>query len=92
MLMLQLRITKLVAVFLIGMTLGLYVYRDEVRWAERGRDAFLVFQTQRFSRTVMHPHHLLSVIFTGVLATAAFIGLYELLSAGLGKVIPGPKA
>ena len=86
--MIQLRTAKVLAAALMGILLAAYIYHDEVRWMERGREAFLEYQGHRFDR-IMHPH-LAGLMIDGIVAMIVFIGLYELVSALIGRFLPTP--
>ena len=86
------RRARVLTIFLLGIPIGAFVHRTDVRWVERGRDAFLTYQMQyqsrRFDRFVMHPHGLVFQIINAIAALAIIFGIYELLVAGFTAILP----
>lgn len=74
------RAGRLVAVFCIGMTLGVGAYFTEERKRTGGKEIFLDAQAKRFDRFISKPHHLVPEVLTGVLFAGASVGAYELIA------------
>ena len=81
---------RVIAAVLIGILIGIYRYHDYATWNGRGRDAFISHQLQRFDRYMLHPHFV-SALITTVMAYGLFLGLYELIVAGVSKIAPDSR-
>ncbi len=78
---------RFVAAMLIGMSFGFYVHHDYLKWSQRGRDAFLAYQAHRFDRFMLSPHPTIVTVFAFTLVLGLSLGVYELLAAGLVKML-----
>jgi len=83
---------RILAAGFIGILLGLYVHFDQMRWSQRGRDAFLTYQDHRFDKTIMHPPAQFFAIGASVVLAGIAIGLYELIAAGITHILPPSTA
>jgi hypothetical protein len=78
-------IGRVAAAALIGLALGFYVHHDFVAWSQRGREAFMAYEGQRFDRFFIQPRSIVATMIVSVVVASAFIGLYELLAVGIVK-------
>jgi hypothetical protein len=78
---------RVLAVLFLGVFSGVYLHSKEIRWLERGRDAFLAEQGHRFDRIVGF-HSSAGMLVAGILMAAVAAGLYELIAAGITSVLP----
>jgi hypothetical protein len=82
--------SKAIASVVMGILFGLYVHHDYAKWGQRGREAFLQNQLQRFDRFMAHPH---AIVPTMIGATILIIGglvIYELLVFVTSRILnPG---
>jgi hypothetical protein len=82
---------RVLAVLFLGGLFGIYRHFQQLRWLSRGRDAFLVNQSHTFDKITQY-HSMPTMMIAGViLATVAF-GLYELIAAGITRVLPPSTA
>jgi hypothetical protein len=82
------RAGRVLAVLFLGVLFGAYKHFMQVRWAMRGREAFLADQSQQFDKGMMPPHGELVTMVAGVILAAVAVGLYELIAAGITMVLP----
>ena len=73
---------------LLGMLFGAYKHAMQLRWAARGREAFLADQSRQFEKGMMPPHGELVTMVAGVILAAVAVGLYELVAAGITQALP----
>jgi hypothetical protein len=78
---------RVLAVLFLGVLRGVYSHFMEVRWLERGRDAFLADQGARFDKFAAY-HSAPAMLVAGVILVAVAAGIYELLAAGITKIVP----
>jgi hypothetical protein len=85
--------SRIVAIVVLGMLGSAYMQHDYHRWSERGRDAFIVFQNQRFDRYIASPRPFLFTAVGVTVFVCVFIGIYEFIvrtvSSLLGAEDPG---
>jgi hypothetical protein len=79
---------RVLAVLFLGVLFGVYKHAMQVRWAMRGREAFLADQSQQFDKGMMPPHGQLVSMVAGVILAAVAFGLYELIAAWITKALP----
>ncbi|WP_125484479.1 hypothetical protein [Edaphobacter aggregans] len=72
---------------LFGVLVGLYNHRGYLKWNGLGRPAFLNYEGLRFDRFMAHPTPLLANIVGGVIVALIAAGLYELVVAGVSKLL-----
>ena len=80
---------RMYAAALMGLLLGLYIHHDYVTWSQRGREAFLTYQGHRFDLYMLDPHHSIALTICSIAVVSMFIGIYELVAAGIAKIL-GP--
>jgi hypothetical protein len=78
---------RVFATLFLGVLFGLYKHFDEMRWLQRGRDAFLADQGQHFDK-IMQYHSTLTMLIAGVILAVIAVGLYELVTAAIAHVLP----
>ena len=78
------------AIFL-GIMFGLYRHVDQANYLQLGRDAYLAVQSRRFEKMTEY-HSAFTMLIAGVLIAAAVFGLYELIAAGIARVLPPSTA
>jgi hypothetical protein len=78
---------RVLAVLFLGVLRGVYSHFMEMRWLGRGREAFLADQGARFDKFVAL-HSAPSMVVAGVILVAVAAGLYELVAAGITKIVP----
>jgi hypothetical protein len=79
---------RVLATLFLGMLFGAYKHAMQLRWAARGREAFLADQSQQFDKGMNPPHGELVTMVAGVILAVVAVGLYELLAAGIAKALP----
>ncbi len=79
---------RILAAIFLGVMFGIYKHFMQVRWAMRGREAFLADQNAQFTKGMAPPHGQLATIFAGVILAVVAVGLYELVAAGFARVLP----
>ena len=77
---------RFIAAVLIGILSGYYLNFDYVRWSQRGREAFLAYESHRFDRFMLSPRPAIVTVFVVSFVAVVFFGLYELLAAVLLKM------
>jgi hypothetical protein len=50
----QYKTGRVLATIFLGMIFGIYKHFDQMRWLQRGRDAFLVDQNRLYDRIIQH--------------------------------------
>jgi hypothetical protein len=83
----QYKTGRVLATIFLGMIFGIYKHFDQMRWLQRGRDAFLVDQNRLYDRIIQH-HGSWSMLAAGLILAALAVGLYEALAAGFTYVLP----
>ena len=78
---------RVLAVLFLGIMRGLYSHFTEMRWLGRGREAFLADQGARFDKLAAY-HPTGTMLIAGIILVALAAGLYELVAAGITKVVP----
>jgi len=71
----------------LGIMFGLYRHVDQANYLQLGRDAYLAVQSRRFEKMTEY-HSLSTMLIACVLIAAAVFGLYELIAAGITRVLP----
>ena len=79
---------RVLAVLFLGMLFGAYKHAMQLRWAARGREAFLADQSAQFQKGMMPPHGELETMVAGVILAVIVYGLYELVAAGITMALP----
>ena len=80
-------VARVWACLLIGTISGYLVHLDYLRWAKRGREAFLAAQNQRFDLTMATPKPALTTIIAFVILVGLVIGLYEVIASLLSRFL-----
>jgi hypothetical protein len=70
---------RMVAMLVMGILVGFYRYHDYLTWNQRGKDAFINHQLQRFDRYMAHPHSLIFTMESTAVAYVLILGVYELI-------------
>jgi hypothetical protein len=83
---------RILAALFLGAVLGAYVHFDEMRWAQRGRDAFLAYENHRFDQRMVSPHSGLGLMLVGMVFVGVGVGMYELIAAGIAHALPPSTA
>lgn len=81
------QMARILSALLLGVLFGYYIHYDYLRWNQRGREAFLLYQGHRFdqSMAVVRPTALTVISITIVMVIA--FAIYELVAAILSKII-----
>jgi hypothetical protein len=79
-------ITRIIATVLLGLFVGYYIHADYEKWSHLGRDAFSIYQMQRFDRYMATPQPILITIAGGIFVAVAFVGVYELIALALSAI------
>jgi hypothetical protein len=82
---------RMIATLFLGVLFGLYKHFDEMGWLQRGRDAFMAYQSEHFQRIVAY-HSTGTMLIAGIILAAIAVGLYELVAAGIAHVLPPSAA
>jgi hypothetical protein len=85
---------RIASATLLGALVGLRFHHTWSQERILGREAYLVHQGQHFDKFLAVPHSMLGSIFGGLFVVAVIVGVYELVSAGISKVLgnsSGPK-
>ncbi len=77
--------SRVTAIIILGVVLGWYVHHDEVKWNQRGRDAFISAQMKRFDQNIVKPKPLVPLTVTSIIGAGFFFGAYELLVIVISK-------
>jgi hypothetical protein len=72
-----------------GVLLALYIHHDLLKWNAVGKAAFLSYQDHRFDSSMAYPRPELPLVLHAILLALVAAGLYELIVAGISKII-GP--
>jgi hypothetical protein len=78
---------RVLSTLFIGIMFGIYRHVDQLKWLQRGRDAYLAGQSQRFDRFA-HYHSGPTMMMAGIILAAVAVGLYEVIAAGFTRVLP----
>jgi hypothetical protein len=81
----------MVAMLVMGILVGVYRYHDYLTWNQRGKDAFINHQLQRFDRYMAHPHSLIFTMVSTAVAYVLILGVYELIAAVVSKFLPSSQ-
>jgi len=77
----------MIAAIAMGAMFGSYIHYDYVRWGQRGREAFLAHQTQRFDQYMATPHPTMATVFGAIIAIVGALAIYEALAFVLATVL-----
>jgi len=84
--------SKIATTLLMGVLVAIYFHHEDVKWNERGRDAYIACQTQIFDKSIASPRPLFPSILTGILAMIFVLGGYELIVFLFSKILnPKPR-
>ncbi len=78
---------KVLSTLLLGMLFGIYRHVDQVKWVQRGRDAYLAVQSQHFQQISQY-HSGATMMIAGVILAVVAVALYEGIAAGFARVLP----
>jgi hypothetical protein len=70
-----------------GALFGLNMHHGYLKWNGLGRTSFLDNENLRFDRLMSHPKPEIHTILTAVIAALIVAGLYELVVAGISKLL-----
>jgi len=82
-------IGRMIAAIAMGAIFGSYIHYDYVRWGQRGREAFLAYQTQRFDQYMANPRPAIATVFGAIIAIVGALAIYEGLVFVLATVLKG---
>jgi len=82
----------MISAVLMGIFLGSYIHNDYAKWAQRGRDAFIAYQTQRFDKQMAAPHPTIATIIASILFVVVFLAVYEILAYILSRIVGSPSS
>ena len=86
--------SRLSAILLIGIFVGILIRRDNEKWRQLGREAYIDHQLADFNSNKTEPQPAALMIFASIILSALVFGLYELLvflfSAIFKKLLPPP--
>ena len=80
-------ICKMISAVVLGMLFGTYIHHDYAKWAQRGCEAFLAYQTHRFELHMQNPRPAMVTVVGATLVIAGFLAIYEILALALGRVL-----
>jgi len=87
-------VAKAITITIFAVAFGLYVHRDNVKWSQLGREAFIDYQLKDFDSDKAEPTPAATMIIACLLLSFAFFGFYELISflfaAALKRLFPPP--
>jgi hypothetical protein len=79
-------------ILVLGILGGAIIHADHVRWAARGRDAFLAnrmqYENRRFDRLIQHPHGMFAEVVVVIAELILAVLIYELLVAAFTAIMP----
>ena len=78
---------KIASAALLGLLLGLRFHHTWSQERILGREAYLLHQGQHFDKFLVLPHSMPGTSFGGLFAVAIFVSAYELLAAGISKLL-----
>jgi predicted small integral membrane protein len=70
-------IGKVFSAVTIALLLGVYIQHDYAIWGQRGREAFLAHQTQRFDHYMAIPHPPALTFFGAIIVVFGTLAIYE---------------
>jgi hypothetical protein len=79
--------SRVISAVLVCILSGYWIHFDYVRWHQRGRDAYLAYQSHRFDQSMASPHPALVTIVGVFMVIGAFLAIYELIAAGASRLI-----
>ena len=79
-------ISRIVAMAVMGILLGLYAHHDFVRWNARGRDAFLAYQSMRFERYMANPRPIVLMVLSSIIGVFFFC-IYEIIALAISALL-----
>ena len=86
------RLARGITALLFAILLGGYVHHDEVRWSQRGLDAFLQHETARYMKSMQPPHSIFLSIFVSGIFGLLILWLYEAVIWAVAKLWKQPTA
>jgi hypothetical protein len=84
----KLSIHRIIAAVVMGLIFGSYNHHIYLRWNQRGRDAFISHELQRFDTHMAHPHSLMFTVASGIIGSAVIFVFYELIVIALSRLFP----
>ena len=82
---------RMISAVLMGIFLGSYIHNDYAKWGQRGRDAFIAYQSQRFDQHMANPHPTMVTIIASILFVVVFLAVYEILAYILSRIVGSPS-
>ena len=82
---------RMISAVLMGILLGSYIHNDYVKWGQRGREAFIAYQTQRFDQHMANPHPTMVTIIASILFVVVFLAVYEILAYIISRIVGSPS-
>jgi hypothetical protein len=80
--------TKIIAVLIVGLSLGTWVSLDNLHSSRQGRAAFLAHQAHHFDRIITLPYLSVRMMIGGIIFAVLLIGFYELMVRLISKLLP----
>jgi len=77
--------SRIISALLFGISVGYLGYHNHMTWSLRGKEAFLAHQSGRFEKYMSNPSLSMCAMF--VIFTIGMIGLYELATLGVSRVL-----
>jgi hypothetical protein len=85
-------LSRIIAASVFGIFIGVLFHLDMEKQRIGGREAYLAKMTQRWNRSFDHPDNLVLAIFIMVWLALIVFGLYELLVAGVFRLLGKPSS
>ena len=79
-------VSRMISALVCGLLFGRYIHHDYMKWNQRGRDAFLAFQANRFDHFMSPPHAAWITVTAMSLVVILFLAVYELVALGISKM------
>jgi hypothetical protein len=83
----KISLSRWIAMIVLGMLAGSYIHHDYERWSQRGREAFMAYQTQRFEHYMAVPRPLSVTMIGATFFTITVIAVYELIARLVSKLL-----
>ncbi|HEU5234437.1 MAG TPA: hypothetical protein VFU50_16375 [Terriglobales bacterium] len=84
-------IHRAIATLVMGLIFGWYNHHEYLRWNQRGRDAFISHEQQRFNSFMVHPHSVMFTIANAIVGSAVVFVFYELIVIALSRLFPAQQ-
>jgi hypothetical protein len=80
-------LSRIIVVLVVGIALGFWRHHAAQGYYLQGREGFIAERGHNWDRFYAHPHHVVTGMVANIILAALAFGAYELLVAGLSRLL-----